>query len=93
VRVGAPGARGATGAQGPTGAQGSTGPSGIEALGEKGGLPLPSLKDMLAAIGTIYYSVDQQRLVFKDAAGAIFAVTGRQPLKTNVREDFIGPQT
>jgi len=57
------------GSQGSQGAQGATGSFSTEA-----GLPVASLTDSVALNNTIYYSLTQKALVFKDANGQVFVL-------------------
>jgi hypothetical protein len=57
------------GYQGSQGAQGATGSFSTEA-----GLPVAPLTDSVALNNTIYYSLTQKALVFKDANGQVFVL-------------------
>jgi len=60
------GPQGHQGSRGFQGRQGATG--GVET---SMGLSVPALTDSLALNGTIYYSVDRNALVYKDAKGVV----------------------
>lgn len=91
MRTGAPGP---VGAQGARGAQGAQGPSGKSATGQSGALLVSSTTDVLAEPSSIYYSTNQQKLIFKDTQGRLFAITGETPVgRAAVTKDGIGPQT
>jgi hypothetical protein len=60
---------GMQGAQGSTGSQGATGRFDASA-----GLPVAALADSVALNNTIYYSITQKALAFKDAAGQVFVL-------------------
>lgn len=60
---------GMQGAQGTTGSQGATGKFNANA-----GLPVAALTDSVALNNTIYYSLTQKALVFKDEAGQVFVL-------------------
>jgi hypothetical protein len=86
IKTGAPGAQGATGRRG---GQGPTGPSSKDA---KGGLKVAVLPNSVAERSTIYYSLEEQRLVFKDYRGVICVLTERKPPDKKFKEELIGPQ-
>ena len=60
---------GMQGAQGSTGSQGATGSFNLST-----GLPVTALTDSVALNNTIYYSLTQKALVFKDEAGQVFVL-------------------
>ncbi len=61
------GPQGARGAQGPTGSSRTTWPEGI---------PIPQLDDYSAALLTLYYSLNRRCVVYKDADGLLWELTG-----------------
>ena len=79
-------------ARGPQGVTEQQAPSarGIETI--DAGLPVAQLRDEVVKPGTIYYSLDHYRLVYKDSDGNIHALTGNRPVNPNVKEDPFGPQ-
>lgn len=68
----ASGPQGAPGVQGPAGAQG---PSGSNATAISGALSIRMLSDVTTEPGTIYFSIERGRLVFKDFQGKITNLT------------------
>jgi len=63
------GPQGARGAQGGVGRQGPRGPSAADIVV---GLPIPSLEDGTARLGSLYYSTEQHSLVYKHSDGVLF---------------------
>jgi hypothetical protein len=83
---------GAQGAQGAIGRQGGQGPTGPSSRDTYGGLKVTILPNSVAERNTIYYSMEDQRLVYKDAKGVIYVLTGLKPFSRKFKEDSPGPQ-
>ena len=63
------GPQGSRGAQGGVGRQGPRGPSAADIVA---GLPIPALEDGSARSSSLYYSTEQNSLVYKHSDGVLF---------------------
>jgi hypothetical protein len=65
---------GTQGSRGPQGGLGRQGPPGPSAADPFHGLAIPVLSDFQAWLSTLYYSADQNSLVYKDGTGSLFRI-------------------
>ena len=65
------GTQGGRGPQGGVGRQGPPGPSSTDLFH---GLSIPTLSDFQSWLSTLYYSTDQNSLVYKDGTGSLFRI-------------------
>lgn len=65
------GTQGGRGPQGGIGRQGPPGPSSTDLFH---GLSIPTLSDFQSWLSTLYYSTDQNSLVYKDGTGSLFRI-------------------
>ena len=87
------GAQGAQGAIGRQGGQGPTGQRGKDATMPSGALAVAAVSDNESENGTIYFSVQYQKLVFKDYQGRIYLLTAEQPIGQVSEGGETGPQS
>ena len=84
---------GAQGAQGAIGRQGKVGPKGKDATLPSGAFAVATVSDNEAENGTIYFSKQHQKLVFKDYQGRIYLLTNDQPIGQVSEGGDTGPQS